>query len=399
MSRKTPLYLGFAATGVALTLPGALLPVLLRRWSLGDARGGALLGCFFVGSTLGSLGARGRMHRALAAGAATVALGATGLAAAGNLTAYAAIALYGAGLGLTITATGLLVSQRFRVERRVEMVRLNLVWSMGAVCGPWVALHSAHVGRMFVEVAGSFAALAAWGWWMEADDAATSVAEKVAAFDKLSAGLGNDKQQASHSGKPGRRWALLEVPWPLLLLLFCDTGVEASTNGWLTAYAQRTGDALGITIGAGTLLWAGVLVSRGVHATRWASKLPERALLVASTATMAGALCLLVAWPAGLATLVAAVLGLAAGPVYPVLLSLALRWKEDAGVFVVAGLGSAGLPLATGAVSAGMHSLRWGLGVPLATAAAMVVLVVGAGKAVTSDNKWSARGLSLITRS
>jgi hypothetical protein len=68
-------------------------------------------------------------------------------------------------------------------------------------------------------------------------------------------------------------------------------------------------------------------------------------------------------------------------------------------VFVVAGLGSAGLPLATGAVSAGMHSLRWGLGVPLATAAAMVVLVVGAGKAVTSDNKWSARGLSLITRS
>jgi FHS family glucose/mannose:H+ symporter-like MFS transporter len=101
---------------------------------------------------------------------------------------------------------------------------------------------------------------------------------------------------------------------------------------------------------------------------------------------MAGALGLLVAWPAGRATLVAAaVLGLAAGPVYPVVLSLALRWKEDAGVFVVGGLGSAALPLATGAVSAGMHSLRWGLGVPLAAAAAMVALVVGAGKTVTSD--------------
>jgi hypothetical protein len=32
-----------------------------------------------------------------------------------------------------------------------------------------------------------------------------------------------------------------------------------------------------------------------------------------------------------------------------------------------------------------MHSLRWGLGVPLAAAAAMVALVVGAGKTVTSD--------------
>jgi FHS family glucose/mannose:H+ symporter-like MFS transporter len=386
LSRKTPLYVGFAATGVALTLPGALLPVLLRRWSLGDARGGALLGCFFVGSTLGTLCARGRMHRALAAGAVAVALGALGLAAAGSLTAFAAIALYGAGLGLTIPATALLVSQRFPADRRVEMVRLNLVWSMGAVCGPWVALHSAHTGRMFVEVAGCFAALAAWGWWGEGDGAATIAAARVTPVDKVSAGFENDELQGNRGGTVGLRWAWSQVPWPLLLLLFCDTGVEASTNGWLTSYAQRTGDALGITIGAGTLLWAGVLVSRGVHATRWAARLPERMLLGASTVAMAGALGLLVAWPAGRATLVAAaVLGLAAGPVYPVVLSLALRWKEDAGVFVVGGLGSAALPLATGAVSAGMHSLRWGLGVPLAAAAAMVALVVGAGKTVTSD--------------
>ena len=44
---KIGLYLGFAATGVGVALPGALLPLLLRRWSLSDARGGLLLFCFF----------------------------------------------------------------------------------------------------------------------------------------------------------------------------------------------------------------------------------------------------------------------------------------------------------------------------------------------------------------
>jgi fucose permease len=374
--RKAPLYLGFAATGVALTLPGALLPVLLRRWSLGDARGGALLGCFFASATLGSLGARGRMHRAVAAGALAIAMGALALAGAGSgaaNAAYLALAVYGAGLGLMITATGLLMSRRFPATRRVEMVRLNLVWAMGAACGPWVALHSTHVGTMFLEVAAFFLAAAGWAWWMEGGKDWSAV---VAAQPGVSA-------QAGAEGV-SRRWGtrtmkalagVFVVPWPLLLLLFLDTGVEASINGWLTAYAQRAGDALGTTIGAATLLWVGVLISRAIHATPWALRLPERAVLMSSLAAMAGALAMLVARPAGAVTLVAAaLLGLAAGPVYPLVVTAALRRREDAGIFVIGGLGSASLPLLTGAVSAGMHSLRWGLGVPLVAAVGMVVL-------------------------
>jgi fucose permease len=297
-------------------------------------------------------------------------MGALALAGAGSgaaNAAYLALAVYGAGLGLMITATGLLMSRRFPAKRRVEMVRLNLVWAMGAACGPWVALHSSHVGTMFLEVAAFFVAAAGWAWWMEGGD-------------DWSAGVA--AQPVAEGGS--RRWGartmnalagVFVVPWPLLLLVYLDTGVEASINGWLTAYAQRAGDALGTTIGAATLLWVGVLISRAIHATPWALRLPERAVLLSSLAAMAGALTMLVARPAGAVTLVAAaLLGLAAGPVYPLVVTAALRRREDAGIFVIGGLGSAALPLLTGAVSAGMHSLRWGLGVPLVAAMGMVVL-------------------------
>jgi len=166
------------------------------------------------------------------------------------------------------------------------------------------------------------------------------------------------------------------VPWPLLVLIFGATGVDAAAGGWLTAYAQRAGDSLGITIGAATFLWVGALISRIVHSTRWASRLPERGVLGSSMLAMTAALVLLLAWPAGIVTMVAAlVLGLAAGPVYPLVVAAALRHRENSTVFAVAGVGASILPLATGTLSTWTHSLRAGLTVPLAAAAVMAVLV------------------------
>jgi len=180
-----------------------------------------------------------------------------------------------------------------------------------------------------------------------------------------------------HGGKgPG-------VPWTLLVLIFGATGVDAAAGGWLTSYAQRAGDSLGITIGAATFLWLGALVSRIVHSTKWASRLPERGVLGSSMLAMTGALALLLAWPAGIVTMVAAaVLGLAAGPVYPLVVAAALRYRENSTVFAVAGVGASVLPLATGALSNWTHSLRAGLGVPLLAAAVMAVLVAASGSAL-----------------
>jgi fucose permease len=181
---------------------------------------------------------------------------------------------------------------------------------------------------------------------------------------------------------------VLGIPWPLLVLIFGATGVEAAASGWLTSYAQRAGDSLGITIGAATFLWVGALVSRVVHSTSWAARLPERGVLGTSVVAMSAALVLLVAWPAGIATMVAAaVLGLAAGPVYPLVLAAALRHRENSTAFAIAGVGASMLPLATGGVSTWAHSLRAGLGVPLAAAAMMVVVVAVSRSSLTGKGE------------
>jgi fucose permease len=86
-------------------------------------------------------------------------------------------------------------------------------------------------------------------------------------------------------------------------------------------------------------------------------------------------LAILVAWPGAAASVVAALMvGFGAGPVYPLLLSIVLRQRETRGVFVLAGVGASALPLATGALSAWLHSLSAGLCVPLAAASMMTVL-------------------------
>jgi fucose permease len=388
--RKSFLYVGFIATGVALTIPGALLPLLLVRWSMNDARGGLLLFSFYAVGSFGSYCARGRMNWSVARGALLTVLGAICLGWAGRWTAYGAIALYGLGLSLTMTSISLLLSQRFPQQRRLELTRLNLVWAIGAALGPWVALRSTrgaattqasavlHAQHVLLGVALFFALAAVWAVAMEATPAVDvgAVAERAAIARKQDARKG------------------MGVPWTLLILIFGATGVEAAAGGWLTSFAQRAGDSLGITIGAATFLWVGSFVSRIVHSTKWASRLPERAVLGSSMLAMTAALGLLLAWPAGIVTMLAAlVLGLAAGPVYPLVIAAALRHRENSTAFAVAGVGASILPLATGALSNWTHSLRAGLGVPLLAAAVMTVLVSVSGNALRGRGETSTEAL------
>ena len=71
----------------------------------------------------------------------------------------------------------------------------------------------------------------------------------------------------------------------------------------------------------------------------------------------------------------ALVLGIGLGPMYPLLLSKVLHYGEHgSAVFVLAGCGSALLPMMTGLVSEREHSLRAGLLAPLVCAAGMMCL-------------------------
>jgi fucose permease len=363
---KTGLYLGFAATGVGVALPGALLPLLLRRWSLGDARGGLLLFCFFLATTTGALLSLGRMNRSIARGAFLTSAGAVWLGLASRDGGFGAIVVYGLGLGIAMTSTSLLISRSFPEERRVEMMRLNLLWAAGACAGPWLALggqalkagaHAVRPLHVLLGLAAFFAVFALWVWL---------------ALENL----GPDTPESS--GDPASvasRWSFAQIPLALLILVFCSTGIESSTGGWLAAYALRLGETAKTTIGAATAFWLGLLSSRFIYSLRASARLSERIVLPTSAGLASVGLAILIAWPGAAASVVAALMvGLGVGPIYPLLLAIVLRRRETRGVFVLAGIGSSALPLATGALSGWVHSLSAGLCVPLAAASMMTVL-------------------------
>jgi fucose permease len=143
----------------------------------------------------------------------------------------------------------------------------------------------------------------------------------------------------------------------------------------LAAYALRLGETAKTTIGAATAFWLGLLSSRFIYSLRASARLSERIVLPTSAGLASVGLAILIAWPGAAASVVAALMvGLGVGPIYPLLLAIVLRRRETRGVFVLAGIGSSALPLATGALSGWVHSLSAGLCVPLAAASMMTVL-------------------------
>jgi len=358
LRNRALVYAGFTATGVSLSLPGALMPWLLNHWSLQDSQAGLLLFLFFIGGTAGALLSRGSLRWSIVRGTACTSLGAAWLPFASRHTAYAAIPLYGLGLGITMTSISLLQSRRWADDRAAEMTRLNLLWAIGACIGPWLVLHDGvldgtHATHFLLLIAAAFTL-----------------------FTALTAAFEHDPPPPPQSPTSTTQGWLHAAPFPLLLLVFCITGVESSSGGWLATYSQRSGHSLGITIGAPTCFWAGLLVSRLLHSSSRVSRAARRFLLTWNLAAMAAALASLILFHTASIMLTAAFLiGFTAGPMYPLLLALVLEHNNSSAVFVLAGLGSAALPYFTGALSTSAASLQTGLLVP--TAAAIAMLAAG----------------------
>jgi FHS family glucose/mannose:H+ symporter-like MFS transporter len=349
-------YIPFTATGVGLALPGALMPWLLTHWMLRDEQVGLLLFLFFLGSTAGAFLLRGTLTYSIARGCLLAACGVAWLPLASSHTAYAAMAIYGVGLGITMTSASLLQSRRFADDCAAEMTRLNLLWAVGAVSAPYIALRrgiadSAHATHMLFVLAAVFAVC---GVLVALFEAAPPATQPVAATTR-------------------KGW-LIHAPLPLLLLAFCITGVEASSGGWLATYSQRSGHLLQTTIGAPTCFWAGLLFSRLLHSSGRVSSSLRRFLLSGNLLLLTAALAALLLFQSAAVLLIAAFfVGFAAGPMYPLLLALVLEHDNSPSVFILAGAGSAALPYLTGLLSTATHSLRSGLAVPAFAAAAMLM--------------------------
>jgi MFS transporter, FHS family, glucose/mannose:H+ symporter len=365
-----PLYLAFAATGVGVALPGALLPVIMLRWQLQDEQGGRLFLLAWIGSSLGALLVRGSLRTTLLLGSIAIAFGAVGLSFCAGREPGVWMAVYGLGLGMTMTSISL-VRQRQTGGSGTEMVRLNLLWAIGAFACPSLTIRALTAGNIRPVLCGlaiCFVLLAAWtvfqpGLMIEAT--------------------------GTRNAHP---WTIFRtVPLGLIVMTMLITGIEASAGGWLATYARRGGHPIAEMIAAPTCFWAGLLLSRlfwSVCDRRFTHDWTVRG----SVALMGGASILLVASGSGLLLLIAAFcMGFGIGPTYPLLLAWALRFQRGGTIFFLAGVGSACLPWLTGFVSAERHSLRTGLAVPMTAAMAMVTMSL-----VLPLGLWSKEDASMI---
>jgi len=267
------------------------------------------------------------------------------------------VGVFGLGLGLVMTSISLIRRKQTKEPER-EFIRLNLMWALGALACPSLAVKAFKNGNTEPLLWGFgifFVVLSVW-----------SFTRGVVRVDVP-------------VEKPGgqRAWDMFTaVPLGLLVMVFLVTGVEAATGGWLSTYASRANGAVAVTVAAPSCMWAGLLVSRmfwslpGVKLTGWRVTVGSVAMVAVSTV-------LLVAHSGGWTMLLAAFgVGFGLGPVYPMLLAEALKYRESGAVFLIAGLGASAIPWLTGYLSQRMNSLRYGLAAPMVSALLMLVLAV-----------------------
>jgi hypothetical protein len=274
--------------------------------------------------------------------------------------------VYGLGLGLTMTSISLTIQQSVAPSRTgTELIRLNLLWALGAFVCPSLAEHALAGGDLGPLLGGVAAAFAALGFWC--------------VFRPVLSRFRVDTN--SFTG-----WSqLCKVPLPLLLMTMLTTGVEASAGGWLATYAKRTGHGIAAIVAAPTCLWAGLLLSRLFWSVREHAE-PARVMRISIEITAAAA-ALLVLRPESLIVAAGALcLGFGIGPVYPLLLDTVLRYTRGGPIFFLAGVGSACLPWLTGTFSSANGSLRIGLLVP--TCASVLLLLLAFASPL---RRWAAR--------
>ncbi len=329
------------------------MPVLLLRWSLTDRGGGFLFFMAWLGASLGALFSKGRAARSIAAGALLAAGSCAGLLLAGREIAPLLLFCYGLGLGITMTAISLYRAEQAGPRRAQELNRLNLLWALGAVSCPLLATHALRTsspGYLFFTLGALLALFAVW-----------------TAFARYS----------TDSKAPSRPFSVLPAtPVILSVLSALIVGTEAALGGWLTTYAGRTDHSILGAVTAASTFWAGLLVSRALHSTRWFGSFPVGRTLRAYSILLAASLILLtlVTHPLALLTL-SFLLGFTLGPLYPLLLAFVLARFRGNSVFLSAGLGSAVLPWLTGVLSSSAGSLRAGLAVPCAAGCALLWFV------------------------
>ena len=344
-----------------------MLPILSVRWALTDTQAGNLFLVQFLGQMAGVLLsgftlARIGFRPVFIGGLVLMAAGVGSLYLGSPLLGFAAVAIYGLGLGLIIPTDNLMIAEVSTGSRSAAVSLLNFFWGIGAVaCALLVAWsHAHHLLPFFLGAVALFLLVLA-------------AAVRGLPFPGV--------HKSSHAPIPWREILRNPVTWLFASVFFLYPGAETCVGGWIGSYVARMGPreasmaalmpaffwaAMTVGRGAGGLLLQHLQERRVLQAGFGIASLSIAALLKSSTLTGVIAS--------------ATVTGLSFATLYPITVArLSQRYGVSARsvgaiMFSMAALGPALLPWLVGVISQTSGSLRAGLSVPLVATVALFVI-------------------------
>lgn len=359
----------FVPIGIVTVLLGPLLPTLSQRWSLSYEQAGTLFTAQFAASTIGValsgwMVSRYSFRFAINFGLLVMAIAVAFLPLTSYHSGLICIGAYGAGLGFSVPAGNLLVSEVNPHRRSSALNIVNFSWSAGAVACPFLmaaAFKARAINQLLFAVAGLLLAV-------------------IVGIMLLPSWVKEPQSHASTGEKKkidwrGRAFLLIAA------LFFLYVGVENAVGGWIASYAKSTGRMpLSLAVMTPSFFyfallcgrWIAPLILRRVDEIKWA-----RIEILIACAGILG----LILSHFTLAILASAIIaGAGLAPVYPITISLLSREFGRSGaragsvMFTMANLGGSSIPWLVGFASSRSGSLRIGLSVPLIAAAIIFVV-------------------------
>lgn len=369
-------FASFVVAGVVTTILGPILPVLIGRWSLTDARAGLFFTVQFTTNMIGlaSLSAllpRWGYKSTLVPGYLAVAVGLAGLNASTVSGGLVATAIYGYGLGLVLSSSNLWVAETAESGRVAALSILNFSWGIGAVACPALVL----IAERRQDIS----------WLMYGIAAAALFAAVVLAMMRL----GVKATARESADETSVRSSAMSV-MALGALFYLYVGTENCVAGWAAALAKRMPAASGnLWPLAPMFFWAGLLAGRAfvpVNPLRHRERILVIVGLLMGLAASAMLLVTRTFWGVAACAVVA---GLGFAAVYPVLVAwMAKQFGERARrigniLFALSALGGATMPWLVGFFSTRARDLRVGLLVPVVACLAMLAFLFWIPKRVT----------------
>jgi FHS family glucose/mannose:H+ symporter-like MFS transporter len=360
---------GIFMFGIVIALLGTMfgLPAVRARYDLGlGEQGNVFLALYFglfvsttvAGPTLDRFGAK----IVLVVSTALVTAALVGFILADSAaSAGAAAVLLGLGGGGLNTSVNVLVSTMYDEQRAARLNLLGIFFGIGALVVPLVG--ATLTATFSIEQLLAAAAALAGACMMTYMLLRFPVAREAGGF-----ALGDALSVIKHPG------VLL-----FAVMLFFQSGNEASIAGWTSTYAGERGWGARAATWVLAGYWAALIAGR-MTAAQLLRSVPQRTVLIASGAgAIAGCVVLLGAATLPLVAAGAILIGFSFGPVYPTALAMAGdRYQRFAGtvfgiLFSIALIGGMTSPWAVGHL-AELLGIRLSMLVPLLGAVMVTVL-------------------------